>query len=575
LHRDPAEESPSKRRRPALSEEVRDCLSAFVETTGWAIRADDDSRLAYPRSTESELADPRTRTNLGWKLIEDQPIDTILSADDLMSTPWVGRDEATRLLTSIEQLVERLEVAESTVRHQEAELAAGVGLSVCESQSGIADRLEEILTSTATTLRCHAAALYLLDDSTSELKMRSCFGLPESRLTQPPRPLRGALGDLEALMGNAVLLDDLASIPEWQSPEAFGSAICVPIGTVSMPLGTIWFWCEEPKRYTPRDAEIANMAANRTMLELERKVMGSEVAHGRRVHKQLDAAGLTQASRLPDSQPLHRQVEIDGWSFQDDCLGGAFHDWDMTPKGNIVAAVGRSQVSGAEGAIVASWLQGAMRSNWLSLKSPKTAVHQLNDQLWGSGDADWTSSLGLFQLNPDTGYGSMCSAGDIQSFIVSNRGYRPLGNRGPNLAEQPDPTFQLQRFILQPGEVLVAFTSTVAAELLYAQLDYNQSQNSMMGASNSRKRRTPPPQDVSQTIISQQQWRRSSQEDSDSRCPVSSVSQQTILDLVRENMGQTASNIASNLARSLPAWSTRQPGGADRSLIVLRNNRKK
>ena len=54
----------------------------------------------------------------------------------------------------------------------------------------------------AEAVGCQSAALYLLDDDTSELKMRSCWGLPCDRLAAPARPLRGAVGGPRSPVGS-------------------------------------------------------------------------------------------------------------------------------------------------------------------------------------------------------------------------------------------------------------------------------------------------------------------------------------------------------------------------------------
>lgn len=515
----PAEnEKPQPIKRAPLQEEVRNCLKSFVETTGWAIRADEDSRIAFPPSPKFDAQDPKSRRNLGWKLVEDQPIDSLLAADDIMATPWVGRDEAAKLLASIEQLVERLEVAEQTIRQQEAELATGVGLSLTqEGKADLAGKFEDILSAGSQQLSCIAAGMYLLDESTSTLKLRACHGLPESRLSRKPRELRGSLADLEALMGNAVMLDDLNRLPEWRSPEAFTSAICVPIGTASMPHGTIWFWSDESRQFDANDADIANLAAHRIMLELERSVMGHEVVNSRQQSKLLDRAGIAQASRLPDTQPLHESFEIDGCTFQNSYVGGAFHDWDLTPRETIVAAIGCATKTSSEGGIVSSWGHSALRSNWLNNKSMSAIITKVNDSLWGVFDTDWTMSMGLLSVNPESGYGSICLAGGVQAFIASARGYRPIGMYGPVLGNQPDPSFHSKRFILQPSETLVLFSNSILLE--------------------------------------------------------NEFTQQDLLDVIMQNLGQSAGDIAGQISRNMPAVSYNSPQGSDRNFLVLRNTR--
>ena len=510
---------------PSL-DEVTACLDAFTRATGWAVRPNSPSHRQSP-SRELE-ADSATRsTHKKWQLVEAIPIDSITDAEDLLAMPTTGLLEAEELLVCIHRLAARLEEAEKTIRRQEAELATHVGVSVRQDEeTEIVERLESVLASSAQAINACAAAIYLLDDSTSSLKMRSSWGLPIRNLGAPARPLRGALADLEALLGNAVMLEDISLIPEWNSPQDYGAAICVPIGSPTMPHGTLWFWSEEPRSYSAAQVEVANLAAGRIMSELERGVLAVDIQEFRSVQRQLDAAGLAQASRLPDSQPLHRSFEIDGWSFQNGSMGGSFHDWDMSPKEHLLFGLGHANQTGPEGALVAVACQTLLKSKWLQSPGLSQTIREINDSLWGSFDTDWTASLAIFQINPKTGYGSMSSAGNAQAFVVSHRGFRPIGQNGPYLAKQPDPTYASHRFVLQPGEVLVAFSNTVISDR-NNKLNKKQKENLL--------------------------------------------SQDDLLIAIRKMLDEPAAFITGHLARMLPTTVTKDDSGVDRSLLVVRN----
>ncbi len=442
----------------------------------------------------------------------------------------VDRQAAEELLDGIANLLHRLEQSEQYIRVQEAELATQVAISwKRESADEVAHRLEAILAAGCKSIGTQAAAIYLLDEHTSVLKMRSCIGLPAIRLSEKPRELRGSLTDLEALLGNAVIIESTSDSRNWTSPEPFPSALCIPIGTPTMPHGTLWFWGDEVRSFCSADIEVANLAADRVMCELERFLLGNEVHQARTLRRQIESAGFLQASRLPDQQPLHQDFQVAGWTFQDNEIGGAFHDWEMTPKGMMVFGVGASRATGPEGAIVASALQSALHSAWRQSSSPTLVAQHANDVLWGAIEADWSASLASIQINPVTEYGSICTAGKVQAFIVSHRGFRPVGQANPFVAKQPDPQFSQQRFVLQPGEVLVA-----CQDQLFQTQD--------VGKSHSRRKST--------------------------------MQQCDMLNLVRSMLDESANDIAHRIACLLPSRDIDSLDGPDRSLLVIRNVRK-
>ncbi len=458
-----------------------------------------------------------------------------MSADDLAHFPTVTLELAEQLLTAFEAVVERLEKAENAVRRQEAELATGVSVvRNPNEQQELADRFESILAGVCGIDRRFGRSRLSARRDNVESEDATAWGLPVSKLADPPRPLRGALADLESLLGNAVLLEDIQAMPEWPSPEDYASAVVVPIGSSTMPHGTIWFWSDRPRKHTATEVEVANMAAERIMSELEKSLLGDEAKQAKRLRKELDAAGQAQAARLPDDQPLHRDFQTAGWTFQDCSLGGGFHDWDMTPNGLITLGVGSASGSGPQGALVATTVQSTIRALWPMSATPSQILAKSSDVLWGCDEADWSASAALFQINPETGYGSVATAGKVQAFIVSSRGFRPLGNPSPRLASRPDSVYSCQRFVLQPGEALIAFSDTVVQ--MPAAYD----------RSNQRERRSV----------------------------AKMLDQNGLLQAVRQSIDADAAEIAAHLARLLPSISPHSQG-YDRSLVVLKNIRKK
>jgi len=511
-------------------------LKSFSEATSWAVC--DRPKQAESRTEVPSPHLPQSKMSRRWRLIETVVQDGIPDLAELAELPSVPMDSAQDLLVAIERLVDRLDLAEETVRRQEAELATSVGLTNhSDRQRETADRLESILDSVSRSIGAVAGAIYLLDDETSSLKLRSSIGLPKSRLSAPPRDLRGSLADLEALLGNAVLLNDIELMRDWPSPEPFASALVVPIGSSTMPHGTMWFWSEKTRSYSPTEVEVANLAAGRVMSEIEQSILGQEVHQSRVIQKQFDTASITQASLLPSSQILNKDFDVNGWTFQNGSIGGGFHHWDVNQQEMMTIAMGNASQQGPDGAIVATGIQSIIRTQWQGSSNPVAIMQTINDTMWGLQEADWSASLGLIQINPATGYGSICSAGDIQSFIISHRGFRPIGTPGLRLASQPDTLFSSSRFNLQPGEILLSFTSGILSK---------STEQVLTGRRNKSSR----------TVS------------------YATLDQNSLLQIVREMSEEKASDIAGFLARTLPTFDRSSSDGVDRSLVVVKNIRK-
>ena len=518
LHTEDTQGSEQVSTRGPVTFDLDQLLVAFTEATGWRpCVLGNTPHQPLPFQTPEEQA-PRRPLKQRMRLVCTDVIDGVLDAEDLEGVSVTSEDAAWQLLEQVDALVHSLEQAESVIERQEAQLATSLGVSIRSDESEIlASRLTESLHRAAEQTGSDAAAVYLLDETTSELKMRSCWGLPTSALGKPARSLRGSLADLEALMGNAVLLENTDLAAEWGCPEDFPAALCLPIGSPTMPHGTIWLWSSHVRDFSPIDIDSAKAAADKILADIERSVLADEVLKTRSISRQIESASLVQSSRLPDSQPLHEDYEIAGWTYQGQALGGNFHSWDYNRHGQIVASMGDALLTGTGGALVATSLQTVVEACWNSKHEPSQVLRKANDLLWHSQDGDWRSSLAYLQVEPKSGQAKFCAAGSIQSFIVGCRGFRMISGTPTLLGELPDTQFRNQQIALEAGELFVMASKDLVSGLING-----------------------------------------------------GFSQDALLNVIKEMQDEPVDRIADHLARLLPMASLDELVEYDRSLLIFR-----
>lgn len=495
--------------------DIQQLMDDFTEATGWQPRALNSTPHGSSKSANGERDIPlRERV----ELVNVAMLDGLLDAEDLLDMPMTGEESAWQLLESIDLLVQRLSETEKALSQQEAKLATQVGVNVRSDEGNqLADRLLDSLHRASEQTSSDAAALYLLDDTTSELKMRCCWGMPAAALAHPPRNLRGSLADLEALMGNAVLLENTRIAPEWNCPELYAAAMCVPIGSPTMPHGTLWLFSEHIRDFSDSDIDAAKAATEKILSDIERSVLAEEVLKTRRLNRQFEDASLVQGSRLPDQQPLHEDYELAGWTYQGQALGGNFHTWNINRLGQINAAMGDAATVGTCGALVATSVQTIVETCWNSNHKPSQVLRKANDILWGTQDGDWRSSLCYLQIHPESGSTQLSIAGDICAYIIGSRGYRMIAGNTTMLALQPDSTYRNEQLYLEAGDLLMIASADVLA---------------------GTKR--------------------------------GGLSQDTLFKTIRDMHDDPASDIADHLARMLPMLNADQVNTFDRSLMLIR-----
>ncbi|MDO4585945.1 MAG: GAF domain-containing protein [Planctomycetia bacterium] len=202
---------------------------------------------------------------------ESLSVQLVLSQEN-DKTPFIAPQIAVSWAKAIADVLAETYRLTLALRQSESEIAALTTASQpihLDTSKRFSQRLTSLLKKGAITIDCQAASLYLLDNETTSLKLRSCWGLPDERLTEPARPLRGALADLEALLGNAVILNESYLYELWKAPECFSTSICVPIQSSNAILGTIWFFSDQKNDFCIQDLQILEIVSGRIALELE------------------------------------------------------------------------------------------------------------------------------------------------------------------------------------------------------------------------------------------------------------------------------------------------------------------
>lgn len=348
------------------------------------------------------------------------------------------------------------------LREREAELAACVPVIPHQNEGAhLAARLEAVLRSAANVLGCDAAALYMLDAATTELKLRACWGLPAERLLNPPRRLAEALADLQALSGHAVAIEQPALAAAWRVPEACAAGLCVPISTPTVPLGTLWLFCQQPRPFTDKDQHVAEIAAGRLAADLERHAMLVDGAGDVRWRRELEAAGEVLRSQLPQVAPLSDEWDIAGNCDQAGPAGGVFYDWFLPSDRCLAVCLGECPGTSLAAALKATTLRSLLRGHAAHLQHLGALIGRVNQELWRMTAGDHTAAVLHGQLLEGSDTFTFVAAGQVRMHLFSAGRWQPLAVNSPVLGVDPHTSFTVHQQMLEPGDILVAALPTI------------------------------------------------------------------------------------------------------------------
>jgi len=430
-------------------------LEAFRQATGWS--------LAY-RTGPS----PRPAAGHAWVAPINHgtpaaPGYLILDPGTSGSKASITAERAQQLTSALAaMLAESLQI-EHALWQREAELAAGVPLvPTGNEEKHLAERLEAVLKGGAEAVGAHAAAIYLLDEATTRLKLRACWGLPRQQLRQPARPLRGALADLEALLGHAVVLDHEALVEQWRAPEPFPAAACVPISTATTILGTFWVFSRVQRPFDDHQTNMLEVVAGRLAAELEREMLLREGIEGARVKRQLAAAERAQQDQLPSTPPQSDIWDLWAWTGRAQAVGGDFFDWYCLPDGTVTLVVGQTPGRGIEAALTAAAAKAAVRAHGQHEPQVDRLLQLVNRTLWTNSAGGQLAAAFCVRCPTQGDRLSCAAAGPVQGILVRPDGWNPLTSPAPSLGQQPDLSVEPRPWQLLPGQAMVLVTAGVS-----------------------------------------------------------------------------------------------------------------
>ncbi|HEX3725110.1 MAG TPA: SpoIIE family protein phosphatase [Pirellulales bacterium] len=371
-------------------------------------------------------------------------------------------ERAKQMAAALARLWSELLSTRGALSNREAELAAGVPVVARhrdEQWLPLAQRLEAVLRAGAQAIGCDAAALYLLDPATTELKLRACWGLPHNRLAAPARPLRGALADLEALLGHAVVTNDERLYDYWKVPElGFSACLCVPLLSQAMPLGTLWAFSRQPRDFTPVQSNIYEVVAGRIAADLERETLLDEALSAREQVKQLGLVEQTDVDSLPTMAPVLAGWDIAASSEHAGPLSSTLYDWFATDKASgLAVVVGDTAARGIDGAVAIATLRSAARALGTQPIRPGQLLEKTNAVVWTTSSGRHSSGMCHAILKPDDDTCVLAAAGPLRAIALGADGPRVLASPTPALGSDDQLRPVEARHRVVPGELIVIY----------------------------------------------------------------------------------------------------------------------
>lgn len=386
------------------------------------------------------------------------------------------RGQCDQLLASINEIVRRLESAELALwQHQHYASEDGQAFVDFQFPSRDSDVLANMLKETAHVLQSSGAALYLLDDDTTQLNLRATVGpVSAARKMEVARPLEHSLADLEALVGSLVNITDPLIGETWKIPQPYQFGICLMLGEPGMPLGTVWFFSETARDVTPTQRKMLETLCENLALEIQSRGNGRQETVSSPLEQELQLTSKLNDCRLPSYPPEVDGWKINGWTHRQNALTGTFHEWSVTPSGQLSVAVGQVAGPMLPATINANNLRSLICAHREYRHSAQTMVQKLNENVWTTSPGDDLAALLYVLIDPETHQVQAVNAGDGGMIFGNQTEVHSIDQFQNPLGADLDQKFDQWQQVFNEQDTLILFSQglrNALSETLNAQDD--------------------------------------------------------------------------------------------------------
>ncbi len=183
------------------------------------------------------------------------------------------------------------------------------------------------------------------------------------------------------------------------------------------------------------------------------------IVERRRVEQELALAEETQRSLLPRSLPHFGSFRIHVSCRPTRHLSGDFYDFIPVDTGELAGLVADVSGKGISAALLGSFTQGAINTEFRTTLRPKEILDRVNKLLCQRTPANRFVTLALFLLNTQ-GKGEFLGAGHtvVYLFRAASREVEELHSSGMPLGMFPFASYQSSALELHPGDILVIYS---------------------------------------------------------------------------------------------------------------------
>jgi sigma-B regulation protein RsbU (phosphoserine phosphatase) len=263
----------------------------------------------------------------------------------------------------------------------------------------------------------------------------------------------------------------LADDRERTSLENLGAELLLPLSGRDKLLGFISLGpkrSEEP--YTPSDLRLLQSVSTQAGLALEISTLvhslASEAARRERIDREIEIAREVQERLFPQELPTLPGHTIHGACRPAQGVGGDYYDVLTLDDGSLGLAIGDVSGKGISAALLMASLRASLRGMTMDGPADLAVLLSRVNRLVYESSADnryATFFFGIYQ--PVNGLLRYVNAGHNPPYVLRGNEIHALEGGGPVIGLLPEAIYEECRLILQPGDLMLAYTDGISEAL--------------------------------------------------------------------------------------------------------------
>ncbi|MCF7824517.1 MAG: SpoIIE family protein phosphatase [Candidatus Marinimicrobia bacterium] len=285
--------------------------------------------------------------------------------------------------------------------------------------------------------------------------------------TRRLNPLKLKIG--RGIVGRCIATRKPVSIPDVRREKDYisgrsdsRSELCVPIAGGSQIYGAMNLESNRVAAFSDDDLDFLQTIATQAGVLMERYNIEKHVDIQSDLSDDMDKAQIIQRSILPETLPIHDEVEFTLRYLPNKKISGDFYDISNKAEDVFAIAIGDVVGKGISGALIMSNFYAAYLNESQKGYPLATLISNLNKYLTDDTQLDAQVTFFLSKMDVDAGVIRYVNAGHPAPLIMHMDGsFERMEIGGPLLGFDPEFTYEMGEVKLQTGDLILLYTDGI------------------------------------------------------------------------------------------------------------------